>query len=249
MAKKGLLKDFIGNGDYDVVFLQEVCFEDFSFMFGFECLVNLGPAKRGTAVLLRAGLPFRDPLFSECGRIISFLLENVTYVNVYPVSGSQYKRERNIMFLNEITVHINRQNANELFIGGDFNCILDPRDTRGESKNICYGLKQLTASLYMKDTHLHLNPNNRQFTFFRGVSASRLDRFYVTENFLNTILTTGTHITAFSDHSAIDLKIKITQNRQITTSGWGYWKINSALLANEDILTRYENIYWNVRAR
>jgi len=249
MAKKSLLKDFIIKGDYDIVFLQEVCFEDFSFMYGYEPLVNLGPAKRGTAVLLRVGTPYMQPLFSECGRLISFLLNNVTYVNVYPVSGSQFKRERNFMFLNEIAVHLNRLNASDILIGGDFNCILNPADTRGETKNICYGLKQVTTSLNMKDAHSSINSNTRIFTFFRGTSASRLDRFYVTKNFFQTIITAGTHPTAFSDHSAVDLKLKINQNQITTICGRGYWKINSALLANNEVLTNFENVYQTVRAR
>jgi hypothetical protein len=101
----------------------------------------------------------------------------------------------------------------------------------------------------MKDAHLFMNPNSRIFTFFRGQSASRLDRFYVTENFFRTIRTTETHATAFSDHSAVDLKFEVQHSQIVMTCGRGYWKINSALLSMNEIVTRFENVYQTVRAR
>jgi hypothetical protein len=40
-AKKSLLKDFVIQADVEIIFFQEVCFQDFSFLFGFQKYVNL----------------------------------------------------------------------------------------------------------------------------------------------------------------------------------------------------------------
>jgi exonuclease III len=167
LAKKNLLQDFINENDFDVIFLQEVVFTNFDIFYGYEVIVNNGSAARGTAVLIRNGIDCREILLSICGRIISFMIGDTIFVNVYPISGGQYTRERRDFFLNEIIPHFNKPNANNMIIAGDFNCILDSADTRGATKIICYELKRMVETMELSDIYNKFSRyfTHRQFTF------------------------------------------------------------------------------------
>lgn len=75
--------------------------------------------------------------------------------------------------------------------------------------------------------------NNVLYTFFRGNSASRLDRFYVNKQQISSIYNTIILPVAFSDHHCLKLQMKIEERAQIY--GRGYWKLNTRLLSIEDI--------------
>jgi exonuclease III len=237
-AKKSLLKDFISLNDLDVIFLQEVSFQNFNFLKSHTVFANNGPNNRGTAILLRRSMPFSELLMSECGRITSIIINQINYVNIYAKSGSQFKRERDAFFLDEISIHLNKDGVNSHIICGDFNCIIDSADTRGSSKNFCYGLKQLTIAMGLKD--VAQVKNARKFTFFRGISASRLDRFYVSSDLLSTIMEIQTIPVAFSDHHAVQIKMRIDSSNRAINFGYGNWKISPALLLHQEILQEFE---------
>jgi exonuclease III len=246
-AKKSLLKDFVLQADVDIIFLQEVCFQDFSFIYGFQSYVNLDENKRGTAVLYRNGLNVRDVLLSECGRIISVVIQNINFINIYAKSGSQYKRTRDDFFQNKLAVHLNKNRVTENVLAGDFNCILDPADTRGSTKNFCFGLRQLVNSFQFKDTLLHLG-RAREYTFFRGSSASRIDRVYVTPNFFPRVVDFKTISNAVSDHRAVLLSFKINENESIAPNGFGYWKVNAAILKQTSVQQGFEHLLTEIRS-
>jgi exonuclease III len=243
-VKKSLLKDFIINKDSDIVFLQEVVFTNFNLMFGYETIINIGTAPRGTAIFIRSGIQYRDLLLSTCGRIISFAIEDTVFTNVYPISGSQYKRERRDFFLNDIISHLNKPNTTKYIIGGDFNCILDPADTRGTSKNLCHELKRMVHNLSMKDIYTKFSQNytSRQFTFHRGNSASRLDRFYASASLFEQITDFEVSPVCFSDHHAILIKQRIESNGLANSFGRVYWKINPMYLNLAEISDRYRSV-------
>ena len=60
------------------------------------------------------------------GRLTSAVIDDINFVNVYTHSGSQYKRERDLLFTNEILVHLAEFRENVIL--GDFNCILERND-------------------------------------------------------------------------------------------------------------------------
>jgi exonuclease III len=250
-SKKISSERFILNKDSDIIFLQEVVFTNFDQLFGYEIITNIGSAPRGTAILVRNGIQYRDLLLSTCGRIISFAIGDTILINVYPISGSQYKRERRDFFLNEIVPHLNKPNTNKYIIGGDFNCILDPADTRGATKNLCHELKRMVDNLRMKDVYAKYSQNypNRQYTFHRGSSASRLDRFYLSNTMIDQTTDFEVSPVCFSDHHAVRIKHKIENNELATRYGRGYWKINPMYLNIREIGDRYENVYAVLKSR
>lgn len=246
VPNKTLLRDFIRANDVDVLFLQEVCYENFSFVPSHVPYVNVNEHESGTAILIRNSLKASQPLFSLNGRISSIAIENMNFINIYAYSGSNRKKERDELFLNDLTAHLAKANVEVNIVGGDFNCILNSFDCVGDSKNYCGGLRQIVENFGLKDVALELKQN--QFTFHRLNSASRLDRFYVPRDFVGSVLEFKTQPVAFSDHCGIIMKVKV-DGRSIISRGRGYWKINSSLLKDEGVLEHFAEAYetWKFR--
>lgn len=239
-VNRGLLKDFILDHDIDIAFLQEVTYDNFLFLPTHYSLVNISQDNKGTAVLVRKTFGFSNPLLDPNGRIISVVVNSINFVNIYAHSGTSYRRERNDLFTNHLAVHLNKPGIRCSVVGGDFNCVLDFSDSRGPSKNQCAGLKNVVDLFSLKDIAKELN--KKEFTFFRNASASRLDRFYASTDFVKDVLNIDTIPISFSDHHAVIMKVKSTKE-EIPSKGRGYWKINPCILESEEVKIRFEHEY------
>lgn len=156
---KNLLRDFIMNNDIDILYLQEVCYENFSFVPSYVPYTNKNEYEAGTTILIRNSLNASQPLFSLNGRISSIVIENINFVNIYAYSGSNRRKERDDMFLNDLTPHLAKANVKTNIVGGDFNCIMYDFDCIGEHKNYCVGLRQTIDAFGWKDVALELKQN------------------------------------------------------------------------------------------
>ena len=126
-------------------------------------------------------------------------------INVYAASGSTHKNERNDMFMSEIVPHISTVKQN--VIVGDFNCVLLKSDSNSKNLNTCVGLETLVQTLQLYDVELKKNRRGN-FTFIRGQSKSRLDRYYASLEVIEKVKTIATKPVAFSDHHALVLKYR-----------------------------------------
>lgn len=184
IVKKNLLKDFVWNNDIDFLFLQEVAFENFNFIPSHNAFVNISEDNKGTAILVRRNIETSDILLNPNGRISSIRIGGINFINIYAHSGSGYRKERDLLFSQDIIPHLSCDSPNVLL--GDFNCILLKKDSNGTVKNISQGLKQLVDSLDLEDIGITIN-KKPHFTFFRGESMSRLDRVYGPKSFLDKV--------------------------------------------------------------
>lgn len=83
----------------DIVCLQEVKFKNCNILeSSFKIISNLGPKKRGTAVLVRKNLKIDKILLEPEGRLISVDIAGLTIVCVYAPSGETNKLERDEFF-------------------------------------------------------------------------------------------------------------------------------------------------------
>lgn len=105
---QNLLKDFIRDYNLDVIFLQEVVFENFRFINSHKAIVNRQPRSLGTAMLIRNGLDYKDVLYHPNGRILSATVADINFVNVYAFSGTNRKKERDEMFQTDLAVHLSK---------------------------------------------------------------------------------------------------------------------------------------------
>lgn len=98
LVYKMLLKDFLHNHDVDIAFLQEVVYEDFSFVSNYNVIVNINTDKTGTAILLKNNLIYKHHIVDPSGRLISVVVNGVNFVNVYAFSGTNKKSNVTIFF-------------------------------------------------------------------------------------------------------------------------------------------------------
>lgn len=245
-VKKSLLRDFIWNNDLDIIFIQELSFENFCFLKSHVAIVNISEDRKGTGILVRNSVEFSDIILNCNGRLSSICIDSINYINVYAHSGSNFRKERDKLFTEEILIHLAHGKENVLV--GDFNCVLEASDTNG-SNNICQGLRQLTSSLDLKDVERCVLKNRVNFTFFRGSSKSRLDRFYGSDNFLTQVQNVTTLPLSFSDHHGVLIKLNVPDMSGISYIGRGYWKLNSFYLKNEDTNNRFASMYAALKTR
>ena len=246
-VKKSLLRDFIWDYDLDIIFVQELAFENFSFISSHTAIVNISEDKKGTGVLLRNNVNYSDVILNVNGRITSLTVDSINYINIYGHSGSGFKKEREILFRDDILIHL--AHGKENLIVGDFNCVLNGDDMTGSVKNFCGGLKTLIASLELKDIEKVIMKNQSQYTFVRGTSRSRLDRFYASEQIIRSVREVKTVPLCFSDHHSVFLKLEVPETQDIIFTGRGYWKLNSHILTDDETMIKFENFYNSLKTR
>lgn len=246
-VKKSLLKDFIWLNDLDIVFVQELAFENFSFLNSHEAIVNISEDGKGTGILLRKNIQFSNVILNTNGRISSICVDSTNFINIYAHSGSNHKKERDELFSESILIHLAHGKENVLV--GDFNCTLLSNDMSGPTKNFCHGLNNLISSLDLKDVEKTILKSGTTFTFVRGNSKSRLDRYYASADFITQVLDVKTVPLTFSDHHSVILKLNIDDSTNIIYTGKGFWKLNSYFFNNEDSKARFIAMYNGLKNR
>lgn len=183
-AKFSLLSNFLFEKDVDFLMLQEVSVDVILNCKNYIDICNTGEKNRGTGFLIRKGLSHSQLTLGVSGRASSLIFENVNTINIYAPSGTDEKTERNKFFKNDIAKHLIKNGVQFSLAGGDFNCVLDPKDNKSDNVNDCPALRTLIRDLGWVDIWRELKRDEIGFTFQRGKSASRLDRFYCSPNFL-----------------------------------------------------------------
>ena len=152
---------------------------------------------------------------------------------------SSYKSGKK-MFTQDILYYL-RNSLSSTIVCGDFNCVLNQRDTSKKgSCPISKGLISTVNNLGFKDMWNFLK-DNIEFTYFRDNYGSRLDRIYAAD-FKNNLTNIVKKAITFSDHHGVIIDISLNMNIEM---GRFYWKLNTKLL--EDDYIEDEFIYaWNI---
>ena len=159
---------------------------------------------------------------------------------------------RNIFFAQDL-FHFMGAYTNFSFIcGGDFNSILsilDVENGQGFPQKFSRQLSDIVQTNNLSDAFRYLYPASVEFTFFRASAASsRLDRFYLSNNLLSSIMNVE-HFPSLSDHWGVLLSLK-TDNlpKNVNSDGRSrgrmvYWKLNSAILKEEEFFENFSD-FW-----
>ena len=139
-TKISLLNSFIQQHQYDIVLLQEVSVSNFNF-FGYKEIINVGPERRGTALLFKENLPIAQVVKLPCGRGIAAKFGHVNVLNIYAPSGSHNRQARSLFFAVDI-LPLFANVVDDIILAGDFNSVLRDTDTTGHA-NICGSLRAL----------------------------------------------------------------------------------------------------------
>ena len=261
--------NFLRFNKIDIIFLQEHNLRSEESIIPelsdhYIVILNLSIAhKGGTGIIINKDLNVRikNCEKSANSRIISLnidLYNNPLHlINIYAPAGST--RERDDFFKEDLPYYLRNSLENSV-LGGDFNCILHPRDSTSKSTHICKSLNNIFKDLSLKDVWWLCN-RDVEHTFVRNNYGSRLDRIYAKSlvNCINNVYLKHTNI---SDHSCIIINLSISNMPKI---GKYYWKMNSTLLDDINIkndfsiewsrmkflITRYDSIndWWSLYAK
>ena len=241
--------DFMKLYNIDILLLQEHNMRDYSAIsvelndFCHVCVNESICHKGGTAILINRKLSFSiiSEEKSADSRIISLKLklynQIIHIVNVYAHSGSR-TAERDNLFNNEILYYL-RNDLQNTYIGGDWNCLVSERDSTSDSVKISKSLTNLIRTLNLKDVWF-LKHRHVEHTFVRNNFGSRIDRAYVKD--LSKYINVVKHVIVnFSDHSGLLTELNLPD---IPRKGFFYWKLNTSLLDDVEIRNRFQEV-WN----
>lgn len=68
-VKQHLFKEFVWNNDLDVIFMQEVAFENFTFIPTHRALINISTDGKGTGILVRSNIECSNAFMHTNGRM------------------------------------------------------------------------------------------------------------------------------------------------------------------------------------
>ena len=238
----------------DIIFLQEVRVTSDqieNLLRGFKAVVNIDddqPSRPGTAIVWRENISVSDvcPLVPCRLQMASF--GPYKLLNIYAPSGSDKRHDRAVFFGQEVFQALQVDRQSQWVLGGDFNCVLEACDIEGgvgfAQKN-CPALKDLLAVAGLVDIFRGKFPRKQEYTFYRASCApSRLDRFYSPTSLMDKVQRVC-HIASLSDHcgTMLSLKVNITRTALPPKSRRTYWKLNCAILNDEDFLPSFK-LFW-----
>jgi exonuclease III len=155
-TKLNALKTFIRTMELDIVFLQEVENEQL-ILPGFNVIANVDQTRRGTAIALKAQIPFSNVEKSLDGRLVAVRVNNTTLCSVYAPSGTVFRAQREQFFNTTIAFYL-RHRTEHTIIAGDFNCVLRQCDASGY--NMSPSLQTTVTQLQLHDVWLKLRPRD-----------------------------------------------------------------------------------------
>ena len=183
-----ILLRFCLDNELDIICLQEVSISESAIISPhYDMIANVGPNKRGTAVLLRKGVRAERTLLEPEGRLTAVQAGGIMFVCIYAPSGDQARQKRNEFFRRTIPAYV-AMTKNPVVVLGDFNAIEEPgeRATRKgndlvEKHCTSPALKELRIGLRLTDIWRKFHKNEPGWTFHRATTSARLDRIYAQE--------------------------------------------------------------------
>ncbi len=245
IERRRLLLQFCLEGNLDLVALQEVTFHECSVLGGhYNVLSNVGPRRRGTAVLIRKGIHFSRELLDPDGRLISIDVGSFTFINIYAPSGLIAREERNIFLRQTIPAYAVSTNL-PLLLVGDFNCVneaLDrstpnPRPSPSRITNLA--LREMISGLELVDIWKKLKPGEPGHTFHHSNGSCRIDRVFSSRNNSEHVRNIQLKPLSISDH--LSLECTILHSGTIPRSRFknkNLWKLNTAVLSEDEFKIR-----------
>lgn len=97
---------------------------------------------------------------------------------------------------------------------------------------------RLMTSLDLVDVWREIHRNQTNFTFIRGGSGSRLDRFLVSKSTRGHLRTIQHAVTCFSDHKAVIVRMVMPVAG--TNIGRGIWRLNAVSMDDEDTMAELQ---------
>ncbi len=178
------------------------------------------------------------------------MLDSTTY-HVYNVLIPQTDCVA-IQCIETLRAHCIQHNDGYLIVGGDFNCTINPcldrfRTSFERRIKVAQALQNLMSELNVSDVWRRQNPTKCEYTWLRNspckdssMSMARLDRIYLPNDILPSVMSCKINPCAISDHSAVTVNWKTSSSPR---RGSPYWHFNNSLLENKEY-TDTIAIFW-----
>lgn len=206
---------------------------------------------RGVAILIHPHLEhnIRHTRRDDSGRILNILLDfedhTLNIINTYAPSTDIERRH----FFSTLEQFISRDHEN--VIGGDFNCISDPRlDKLGGNPNIRQPASLLLNTISLQhgltDIWRDRHKDERNFTWTgrhptdTSFIRTRIDKFLISRSITHFVIQAAISPFAHSDHDYISLSIDF----DCIPRGPGYWHFNNDLLSDVIFQSEIER-FWD----
>jgi len=116
--------------EIDIILVQEVTHHVLNDFQGYTTQYNIGPNRRGTAIIERDGINLQNIIMSPSGRFMTAKFREIWIINVYAPSGTAMKQERERFFNNELP-YLQTGETSHILLGEDLNGILEASDATG----------------------------------------------------------------------------------------------------------------------
>ena len=200
---------------------------------------------RGIGILLNKDFEF-DVLEikkDKEGNMLSLLISIDTMkINLITIYGPNNDDPN---FFKDLQNNIDCTNAQYTIVCGDFNLVLDPKKdcihyTNVNNPRARTEVLEMIKNKNLVDVYREINPDGKKFSWRRRnpTKMARLDYFLVTHSMMDIIDACDIKPSYKSDHSIIELKIKLSHFRY----GKGFWKFNNSLLKQQDCLDLINNV-------
>ena len=239
-ANQKFIFDFVSTSRSDFVFLQETLvsrpeiIESLRSKWLGKSFWSPALGKQGGVAILVSPKTDFDVLQwkkDTSGRVLSVLARageiNFNLVNIYaPTNPTERKRFfdsiSDYFFLNSVKI-----------LAGDFNCVERATDKFGGNFVSAKELKDLRKNTRLVDIWRKTHGNSIQCTWFNAnkTISSRLDKFFIAQDLVSTVIKCEILPCVFSDHDSVDLVFAV---EDVFSHGPGVWRLNLALLQDTD---------------
>ena len=231
---------------YDVIFLQETFWDAYiedtaSEEWNGNIYSSLYPLgnRKGVSTLISkdCGVKMIRSCSDQSGRLLLTELciehQRITFVNIYAPNNNT---ERKKFFLD---LHDRLRGVNtHIVITGDFNNVINTRLDRFPAKHVSdvsrKPLNDLMTTMQLVDIWRKLNPDSITFSRSRQnmgyFTASRIDRFLVSEELCSNVKHCNYSPYPCSDHDRVELQLDLAT----IPRGTGYWIFNNSLLKDDE---------------
>jgi len=235
----------------DFIFLQETHSKKDSERqwkneWGGDMIMSHGsPNSCGVAILFKKGVDctvlskIEDPAGRYLILKVEFKDKSYVLINLYAPN----KDTDIVNFLNNLRLILQNENLDDeenIIIGGDFNCPLNPAlDKKGgillPRKSVVASIDCLCDEIDLVDIWRLKNPVSKSFTWSQNspMIFCRLDYWLISNNLQDSVTATNIFPAIKTDHAAISLEFSTSEDH---IKGPGYWKMNCSLLDDDNYL-------------
>lgn len=225
----------------DIAMLQETHLNDAEHLklqqCGFEHVFfsSFSSKSRGVAILIKRSLPFTviECVKDTCGRFglvkASICGEDFAILNVYLPPGHP------TTFLSEVVTKLAGLPHENIIVGGDFNCFINPLIDRLPAGSVVPKKSKQVFGVFEDvgyvDVWRKLHPSGKEYTFYSNPHKchTRIDYFFLSKIILNQIVSCKIGHIAISDHAAVYLNFTPKNARKRSRN----WRMNPLILKDE----------------